>query len=75
MDYEKIGNTLRVLRAQKELSCEKVGEYTGIPFKSISHYENGRNIPLKNLDILARYYSVTIDEIVNKKAVLNIKFE
>ena len=74
MDFVKIGNALTMLRIQKGLTCEKVGEYTGIPFKSISHYENGRPVTLKNLNILAIYYQTTMDNIVSKDAVMIINF-
>ena len=71
MNKKKIGKFILKLRksknkTQEELSNDLLIKYSkDISFDAISQWENGKTIPeIDNLSILADYFSVTIDEIL-----------
>ena len=45
MDQIKIGNLLRELRKEKELSQEQLAEKFGVSSRSVSRWENGNTMP------------------------------
>lgn len=66
MDQIKIGEFLRELRREKELTQEQLAEQLNISRRSVSRWETGRNLP--DLDILMEmtdYYGVELKEILN----------
>ena len=66
MDQKKIGGFLRELRGEKGLTQEQLAELLGVSNRSVSRWENGRNMP--DFDLLmqiARYYEVSVEEILD----------
>ena len=60
-----IGNNLKKYRKERNLTQEEVAKHLGISFQSISKWERNDGYPdITMLPVLARYYGVTIDELV-----------
>lgn len=65
-------NRLKLLREEKKLSQEYVGNLIGISGQALGLYENGkRDIPTKNLTKLAEFFNVSIDYLLGKSDIRN----
>lgn len=68
MDQQQIGFFLKSLRENKKLTQEELAELLGVSGRTVSRWENGRNIPdLSVLVQLSDFYGVHLNEIVNGK--------
>lgn len=68
MDQEKIGEFIRELRKENNMTQEQLAEKMGVTDKSISRWENGRTMPdISMLGILANELNCTIPELLNGK--------
>lgn len=66
MNQQKIGQFLKELRREKELTQAELAEILGVSNRSISHWENGITMPDFDLLMeLARYYDVEVMEILD----------
>ena len=66
MDQIRIGSFLKELRGEKGITQEQFAETLGVSNRSVSRWENGRNMP--DFDLLlqiARYYDVSVEEILD----------
>lgn len=62
-----LGTNLSYLRKRKGLSRKDIGELLGVSYQTIGYYECGNREPnLKNLQILARLFEVTVDDLIGK---------
>ena len=65
MDQKKIGDFLKVLRKEKELTQEQLAQHLHVSGRTVSRWETGSNMPDISLLIeLAEFYDVSIPEIV-----------
>ena len=61
----KIGEKIKQLRKKAGLTQEKVAEYLGVTFQSVSRWENGAAYPdIQILPAIANYFNVTTDELL-----------
>ncbi len=66
MDQIKIGQFLKELRKEKNITQEALAEVLNVSGRTISRWETGNNMPDIGLLVeLADYYEVTIPEIIN----------
>ena len=66
MDQKKTGALLKKLRLEKGLTQEQLAEVFGVSDRTVSRWENGRNLPdLSLLVELADYYDSDIREIID----------
>ena len=66
MDQVKIGEFLRELRKEKELSQEQLAEKFNVSSRSVSRWENANTMPDISIIIeLADFYEVDVREILN----------
>ena len=76
-----MGKFLRALRKEKKLSLEELSsnfenDFLTVSANAISNWENGKTIPdINNLNFLASFYGVTIDEILDGERHKKIDFE
>ncbi len=70
-----IGNKIKVLRKNKNLTQEQLAEVLGVSSQAISKWENGISAPdIELLPIIARYFGITMDEFFNYRLdALNYK--
>ena len=66
MDQQRIGSFLKTLRMEQGLTQEQLAEKLGVSNRSVSRWENGRNMPDFDLLMeLARSFGVGIDELLD----------
>ena len=64
MNQQKIGQFIRELRKERELTQEQLAETLGVSGRSVSRWENGVNMPDLDLVIqLADFFEVSMEEL------------
>lgn len=65
-----IGEKLKKLRRDRNLTQEEVAEHLGISFQAISKWERGDGYPdITMLPALANYFSVTVDDLIGMEEI------
>lgn len=60
-----IGENLKKLRMEKNVTQEMVAEYLGVTYQAVSRWENGAAYPdIELLPELARYFAVSLEELM-----------
>jgi len=60
-----IGDTIKRIRRERNLTQEEVAAHLGISFQSISKWERGDGYPdITMLPVLAHYFQITVDELL-----------
>lgn len=66
MDQIKIGKFIAVLRKEKGLTQEQLGEKLGVTNKTVSRWENGNYMPnVEMLLLLSKEFGVSINELIS----------
>ena len=66
MDQRKIGEFLKRLRSEKELTQEQLAEKIGVSNRTVSRWETGNNLPdISMLIQLSEFYDIDIREIID----------
>lgn len=66
MDQDKIGNLIKKLRKDSNLTQAQFAEKYGVSFQAVSKWENGKNIPdITLLKQICSDYNISIDNILN----------
>ena len=64
----KIGEKIKALRKERNITQEKLAEYLNISCQAVSKWENGTAAPDLQLIIpLANFFGVSTDELLGKK--------
>lgn len=59
-----IGANIKELRKRKNITQEKLAEYLGITYQTVSKWENGTSLPsISLLPAIANIFNVSIDEL------------
>ena len=70
------GEEMKAQRQMHGLSQRDLARETGIKQQNISRWENGQAIPsIENCEILADFYGITIDELIGRDRIGNLKKE
>ncbi len=76
MDQMKIGKFIAVLRKEKGLTQEQLGEKLGVTNKTISRWENGNYMPdVEMLSLLSKEFGVSINELISGERLLEDDFK
>ena len=68
MDQEKIGNLIKSIRLENNLTQKEFADKLGVTYQAVSKWENGRNLPDINiLKLISDEFNVNIDEILSGK--------
>ncbi len=67
ISFENIGNFIRSLRKERDLTIEEVAKYIGVTKAAVSQWENGKGIKAEMLYALARFFGVSLDELIEGK--------
>lgn len=63
-----IGEKLKKLRRNRDLTQEEVATHLGISYQAISKWERGDGYPdITMLPALANYFAVSVDELIGSK--------
>ena len=72
----KIGKFIAVLRKEKGLTQEQLGEKLGVTNKTISRWENGNYMPdVEMLSLLSKEFGVSINELISGERLLADDFK
>lgn len=64
---EKFPMRLRVLRAERNITQQKVASDAGMSFKGYNNLESGKSVPsASTLILLADYYDVSLDYLIGR---------
>ena len=76
MNQEKIGNFIAECRKQKKMTQYELGEKLGVTEKSISNWENGRNMPdLSLFKPLCEELNITINELLSGEKISDDNYQ
>lgn len=82
MEKLQIGEIIQKLRRENKITQEQLANHIGISTAAVSKWESGASYPdIVTLPILARFFNISIDELMNYKSklteddVLNIGIE
>ncbi len=76
MNQEKVGNFIRKLRKEKDLTQEQLAEKLGVTDKSVSRWENGKTMPDYGiLKELCDTLGITINELVTGERIAENKYQ
>lgn len=74
MDQKKIGLFIQECRRKKKLTQAELGEKIGVTEKSISNWENGRNMPdLSLFKPLCEVLDISVSELLNGEKIVKSK--
>ncbi len=74
MDSKLIGKYLQQKRKEKDFTQKDLADIMGVTFQAVSRWEKGDSIPdLDSLDNLAKFYKVSIDEILQRDSIANLE--
>ena len=69
-----LGETIKSLRKQKNISQEVLANYLGVSFQAVSKWENGSTLPdVQMIPALATFFNISTDELLNLKQYQNEK--
>lgn len=67
VDFKNIGSFIRTLRNERELTVEELARFIGVSKPAISQWENGNGIKVEMLYLLARFFNLTVEELIKGK--------
>lgn len=74
MNQEKIGEFIKQLRKDNNLTQKELADKLGVTYQAVSKWENGKNIPdMLILTEISKMFNVNIDEIISGKKANNKK--
>lgn len=60
-----LGEKLKSLRKEKNISQEKLAQYLNVSFQAVSKWENSNTYPdISLLPEIARFFGITVDELL-----------
>ena len=66
MDQDKIGNFIKKIRTEQNLTQKDLADRLGVTYQAVSKWENGKNVPdIAILKKITEEFNVNIDEILN----------
>lgn len=66
MDQDKIGNFIKTIRLDNNLTQKDLADKLGVTYQAVSKWENGKNIPdLSIIKKICDEYNIDIDELLN----------
>ena len=76
MNQEKIGNFISECRKKKKLTQSELAERLGVTDKSVSNWENGRNMPdLSLFKPLCEELDISINDLISGERVTDDKYQ
>ena len=66
MDQDKIGNFIKSIRLENNLTQKELADRLGVTYQAVSKWENGKNVPdIGIMKQISEEFNVNIDEILN----------
>ena len=74
MNQDKIGNFIKSLRIEKNLTQKELADILGVTYQAVSKWENGKNVPdIGTMKLISEKFNVNIDEILNGEKQNTVK--
>ncbi len=74
MNQDKIGKFIATLRKEQKLTQEELAEKLGVTDKSVSRWENGKNMPDVSLfESLCKELNISVNELLKGEKIENNK--
>ena len=74
MNQERIGNLIKEIRKDNNLTQKELADKLGVTFQAVSKWENGKNIPdIAILKQISEMFNINIDNILNGEKILKEK--
>ena len=65
-----LGDKLKSLRKEKNISQEKLAQYLNVSFQAVSKWENGSTYPdIELLPEISRFFGITVDELLGAEQI------
>ena len=80
MDQEKVGNIIKKIRKDNNLTQEEFANLFGVTFQAVSKWENGKNVPdVAIMTEISKKFNISLDELLtgeknDEAKVLNKKW-
>ena len=75
MDQKKIGEFIKNIRLEHNLTQKEFADELGVTFQAVSKWETGKNVPdIGIMKDISKKYNVNIDEILNGKKQVKTPF-
>ena len=72
MDQERIGQFIKKIRNDNNLTQREFADKLGVTFQAVSKWENGKSVPdISILKLISEEFDVDIDEIINGEKKIN----
>ena len=66
MNQEKVGQLIKKLRKDNNLTQAELADKLGITYQAVSKWENGKNVPdIATLKEISNMFNINIDDIIN----------
>ena len=66
MNQDKIGNFIKSIRLENNLTQKEFADILGVTYQAVSKWENGKNIPdIGILKEISERFNINIDEILS----------
>lgn len=66
MEHNQIGDKIRALRTQNNLTQAELGKLVGVSMQAVSKWERGGTPDIDVLLSVAKYFNITLDELVGR---------
>jgi len=74
MNQDRIGNFIKELRLEKNLTQKEFADILGVTYQAVSKWENGKNVPdIGTMKLISEKFDVNIEEILNGKKIVEKK--
>lgn len=74
MDQDKIGNFIKSIRLENNLTQKELADRLGVTYQAVSKWENGKNVPdIGIMKQISDEFHVNIDEILNGEKQIKTK--
>ena len=68
MNQEKIGNTIKQIRIDNNLTQKEFADIFGVTYQAVSKWENGKNLPdISIMKLICDKYNYNLDELLGNE--------
>ncbi len=74
MDQEKIGELIKKIRKENNLTQAELADKLGVTYQAVSKWENGKNIPdIAILKQISNEFNINLDDLLNGEHIISEK--
>ena len=74
MDQERIGELIKKIRKENNLTQAELADKLGVTYQAVSKWENGKNIPdIAILKQISKEFNINLDDLLNGEHIISEK--